>query len=227
MTEPDTRTRLLLAAGPVFAARGYDGATVREICRAAEVNIASVAYYFGDKFGLYREVIERIREEREKRFPEPDVAIEDPREVLLGMVHTILSRMCAPEVDWETQIFIREMQNPTPVFEHIINEFFRPTFDRLAGALDRLLGRPVPEHVLQQLAFSVVGQCYFYRAGRGLVHVLVPGASNEEDFSIESLSQHITAVILSAVENGTLIDQRANISNWQTSPLPQSSTPGQ
>ena len=57
----DTRSRILGSAGPVFAAQGYTGATVREICSTAGVNIASVGYHFGDKLGLYREVIHDLR----------------------------------------------------------------------------------------------------------------------------------------------------------------------
>ncbi len=69
-SEIDTRTRLLEAAGPVFAAHGFDGATVREICSAAHVNVASVGYYFGDKLGLYREVIRG--DSRQPGAPLPD-----------------------------------------------------------------------------------------------------------------------------------------------------------
>src|ERR1700683_3182024 len=55
---PDgTRTKLLDAAGHVFADFGYQAATVREICARAGVNIALVNYYFGDKLELYTEVL--------------------------------------------------------------------------------------------------------------------------------------------------------------------------
>ena len=48
---PDgTRNKLLDSAGRVFADFGYQGATVREICARAGVNVALVNYHFGDKY---------------------------------------------------------------------------------------------------------------------------------------------------------------------------------
>src|SRR6266513_1388631 len=53
-----TREELLTVAVRVFAARGYQANTVREICTAAGANVAAVNYHFGDKFGLYTEVLQ-------------------------------------------------------------------------------------------------------------------------------------------------------------------------
>ena len=54
----ETRARLLQSAAQLFAARGFKDVTVREICRAARANVAAVNYHFGDKTGLYREVLQ-------------------------------------------------------------------------------------------------------------------------------------------------------------------------
>lgn len=48
-----TRERLLVAARVVFSENGFQNATVREICRRAEVNIAAVNYYFNSKEALF------------------------------------------------------------------------------------------------------------------------------------------------------------------------------
>jgi len=47
-----TRARLLDAAREVFSEHSFQGATVREICRRAEANVAAVNYHFGNKEGL-------------------------------------------------------------------------------------------------------------------------------------------------------------------------------
>jgi AcrR family transcriptional regulator len=50
---------LLEVAGPIFADRGYQATTIREICAGAEANVAAINYHFGDKLGLYTEVLQQ------------------------------------------------------------------------------------------------------------------------------------------------------------------------
>src|SRR5689334_11704882 len=64
-----TRQRLLEAAGETFARFGYRAATVREICRRAGTNIASINYHFGDKERLYAEVVQYAHASSLERHP--------------------------------------------------------------------------------------------------------------------------------------------------------------
>ena len=52
-----TRQALLDHATNVFAERGFDSASVREITRRAETNQAAINYHFGGKGSLYLEVL--------------------------------------------------------------------------------------------------------------------------------------------------------------------------
>ncbi|SDA91412.1 TetR/AcrR family transcriptional regulator [Mesorhizobium qingshengii] len=56
--ETDTRERILHAANRLFAERGFDGATLREITEAARANLAAVNYYFRSKDELIRSTLE-------------------------------------------------------------------------------------------------------------------------------------------------------------------------
>jgi AcrR family transcriptional regulator len=54
----ETRAALISAGRELFARRGFDGTSVRDITREAEANLGSVTYHFGSKRGLYESVLE-------------------------------------------------------------------------------------------------------------------------------------------------------------------------
>lgn len=72
-----TRERILEAALPLFAEDGFAGTSVRAVGRAAAVNVATLAYHFDDKEGLYRACIEAVYEELATIDISPAVAAAD------------------------------------------------------------------------------------------------------------------------------------------------------
>ena len=55
--QADLRAAILDAARPLFAERGYRDTTMRAVAQSAGVDVALVAYYFGNKEGLFTESI--------------------------------------------------------------------------------------------------------------------------------------------------------------------------
>jgi AcrR family transcriptional regulator len=55
-----TRKHILASTPAVFAHKGFDGASTRMLAEAAKVNIATLAYHFGGKKGLYDAVIDHV-----------------------------------------------------------------------------------------------------------------------------------------------------------------------
>ncbi len=63
IASPDSRepqSRILDAAEALFARHGYDGTSIREITRSAEVNVAAVHYHYGSKEAVLRAVTDRV-----------------------------------------------------------------------------------------------------------------------------------------------------------------------
>lgn len=60
----DSREALLAAAKKVFAQKGFEGATVKDLSDEAGVNVSLVSYHFGGKEGLYRTALETFGYER-------------------------------------------------------------------------------------------------------------------------------------------------------------------
>lgn len=81
-----TKARILAAAESVFAARGFDGASTREIAAAAGVNISSLHYHWESKETLYFAVFEYVYDRilEVVRSTIPDASMERPanREVV-------------------------------------------------------------------------------------------------------------------------------------------------
>lgn len=50
----ETRRKILKSASDLFASYGFEGTSVRQIARGAEVSLGMIRHYFGSKEGLYR-----------------------------------------------------------------------------------------------------------------------------------------------------------------------------
>jgi TetR/AcrR family transcriptional regulator len=59
-----TKDLILDEAKKHFCEKGYEGASIRDICDGAGANVSAVKYHFGGKEGLYRECFRRYGESR-------------------------------------------------------------------------------------------------------------------------------------------------------------------
>ncbi len=58
MTDKPAVQRIMTAAAPLFAQKGFAAVSVKELAEAAKVNIALISYYFGGKEKLYATILE-------------------------------------------------------------------------------------------------------------------------------------------------------------------------
>lgn len=55
-----SRKKIINSAIMLFASKGFESTTTREICKHAGVNLSLIPYYFGNKEGLYANIVESI-----------------------------------------------------------------------------------------------------------------------------------------------------------------------
>lgn len=202
--EAETRRQLLEAAGEVFAEAGFRNATVREICRRGNANIAAVHYHFGDKERLYLEVL-RYSSARalEKYPPLPDLGPKaTPEKKLRAFIHSFLLRIFDKgPTSWHGRLMSREMIEPTGALDLVVEEKIRPMAGQLWKIVGEILGRPVADERVRLCSFSVVSQCVFYHHCRPVMARLFPKEPALDAAGIEKLAEHITTFSLAALKS--------------------------
>ena len=131
-----TRAAILEAAKKIFAAKGFDAATVRDICKEAGANIALVSRYFGSKSGLYAEVCRSLLDGLAAPLAHLDVGISTAedwrRNVREWIGHalrlTSVTRSPTKEI---AGVFRQEMFNPSPMRKYFHDTFTMPMFNCL------------------------------------------------------------------------------------------------
>ncbi|MCR5414934.1 MAG: TetR/AcrR family transcriptional regulator [Kiritimatiellae bacterium] len=137
-----TREAILSAAEAEFAAKGFELASAREICRRAGVNAALLCRYFGSKESLYRIVAKRLFGDLGAPLANLAYGVEDDegwraavREWIDGMLFMTLpterpQELCAA-------LFRHEVTHPTKFHKEFSDAFGKPVYDGLKKLLSR------------------------------------------------------------------------------------------
>jgi TetR/AcrR family transcriptional regulator, regulator of cefoperazone and chloramphenicol sensitivity len=170
-----TRARLLEAAGRVFADQGFYGATVRETCRRAGVNIAAVNYHFGDKLNLYTEVLRTSINANGAAMKIEPVPDETPEQFLRRFIHVRLKSITgADRPDWAFRLMAHEFGHPTPALTRVVNEVIGPAYTRLRETVGAIIGLPADHETTRLCAHSVIAQPLHFILGRPIIGRLWP-----------------------------------------------------
>ncbi len=62
--DENSKQKILNSATKLFANKGFDAVSVREICKDAGVNLCMISYYFGGKKELYNAIIDDLVEKQ-------------------------------------------------------------------------------------------------------------------------------------------------------------------
>jgi AcrR family transcriptional regulator len=197
----DTQSRILEAAGQVFAEKGFEGGKVREICARAGANLAAVNYYFRDKERLYIEAIKRVvcaPLGEPPNWPAGTPATEKLR----GFIHYMVLRLLDPQrPTWHNRLMMRELAEPTSACAELVRDSIAPMAGVLQGIMNEVVPAEMPRTQRYLLCFSIVGQIIYYCQNRPIARLLM----GEEEFSRLTplqIAEHVTRFSLAALGLG-------------------------
>jgi AcrR family transcriptional regulator len=200
----DPRDLLLDAAGQIFAEKGLEEATVREICGKAGLNIAAINYYFRDKKALYVEAV-KLAHCTGGQLPQFEATPDAPPEDLLEAFIRQMMAMMLDDVrpSWHLELMMREMARPTEACVELVRSFIGPMFDTLKQIIRPLLPADISPLDLNLHAFSIVAQCLLYRYHRPIGRILVGEEGYATMMDVDRLSRHITDFTLAGLRGAS------------------------
>jgi len=181
----ESRRRILDAAETAFAKRGYDGARLRDIAQEAGVHHALVHHYYGDKRGLFQEVLKRGLDRVSDAAGDILTTGDDTDAILSGVVGTVFE-------------FFAGNRNLLRIIEGAFRDRASVSFEVASGTLgtvalplfgkiretlaaaqrDGKVRQDVPPETMLLSAFSMI--VYPFLMGSGLAGALGLQRENEE-----------------------------------------------
>ena len=168
-----TKERILNTAEVLFAQKGYQAVSVREITSAAKCNLAAVNYHFGNKENLYLEVFrsrwvpraKRVRESFRKSLARQESLSE--AKVVRALAQAFVEGPLSDEERLRhSQLMTREMTQPTEAFEHVAEQVIQPFFKEVSDKLASVLTDELGEEQMLLNIFSIFAMVLYFNFAR-------------------------------------------------------------
>ena len=196
----ESRRRIIFSALTLFAEHGFAKTSTRQIAKEANVNISAIAYYFGDKAGLYRTVFTEPMGS-----PKDDIHLFDDENLSLeqalgglfyGFVEPLkqgeLAQLCI-------RLHMREMVEPTGLWQEEIDNSIAPYHDALLKVLQKNLNLNQIDDDLHRLALCIVAMGVHMYVGRDCTNRIAPSLMASHA-SLDVMRERMTMFAVSMVQ---------------------------
>lgn len=201
----DTRAQLIEAGLDVFGRLGFEGASTREIARAANANLAAIVYHFGGKEALHIAVAEHIVQSIGARIGPTLAEISAPSaaatpQAARAALHRLVSAFIdvilgSAEAERWARFIIREQLQPTAAFEVFYGLLGAGAAANATRLVAAALQRPEDEDIrIRVLTF--LGQVMIFR----VAHTLVMRRMNWTSLG-ETERTHIKRIVVGQIDD--------------------------
>ncbi|MEO7939251.1 MAG: TetR family transcriptional regulator [Burkholderiaceae bacterium] len=139
-TRSDRRMAILLAAEKLFAQHGYHAVTIRQIAIEAEVPLALVGYYYGQKHALFEAIFAHWSPTIAERLSGLRVAVDTGgpdllRHIVEAFVQPVLRMRASAEGEFYALLVARELSYASPEADRVLHTHFDPMARAYIAAL--------------------------------------------------------------------------------------------
>jgi TetR/AcrR family transcriptional regulator len=190
----DCRENIIAATVPLFAAKGLNGVSVRELAGAAGVNLSMISYYFGGKEGLYAAVLTEQFAILGKLEEIEQMEIDTLQKFELYVRATVSRYRKSPYL---LRFYTSELTNPTASFETIVKPAIKKVVQMLLDTFSDGLSHKQFRDGLDpaDTVLALAGMINFYFLLEPATAELVDHASGRD----EELIRHIMDIFTRGV----------------------------
>lgn len=198
----DTKKKILYASAEEFAEKGYNGTTIRAICKRAKANVAAVNYHFDSKESLYKHMFNFLFNETpiENPLEKEWDGSDETWKIMLGDWLTIRLKDSIMGDDklarYRSRIFCREMLDASDIFPDIYRSIFVPRIKGLESFIRKVVPAETPSDEIYVIIFSTISSFFFYFQNSNGINVFFEG----RQFAMENV-ENIRKIIVENVWN--------------------------
>lgn len=164
-----TRQALIRAGLALFAAKGFEAVTTRELAAGAKVNIAAIHFHFQGKEGLYQAVIDHVIRSLTELYglalaeapagqDPPGAASHRAARAGRAVDRLLTQLLSTPRSRSVSLLLQREIITPTPAFQRLFEQALLPILSSLAELAHGLAGHAPDSFETRTLAFALFAQ---------------------------------------------------------------------
>lgn len=195
--DPVVRAKIMAAAERLFSERGFAGTSTRDIAASAGVTSAMLHYYFGNKAGLYRAILQTAVE-TVRSFIAEAAESQAPASARLTRFIEVESNYLLAHAKL-VRILMREMLSGGKEIIHIFQKHPVTNYSLLRQVLADGVGRQELRQIDIDLApISLMGMMAIFHLFQPLVSAIIGNPEYDEKF-IKRMAAHTADIFLNGV----------------------------
>ncbi|MCY9515988.1 TetR/AcrR family transcriptional regulator [Paenibacillus apiarius] len=194
LDEKDVKIKIMDAAKVLFARKGFEGTTVRQICDEAGVALALVSYHFGGKENVFYALFDAFA----PGFLHAEYELENPEEDLRAFIREFVRlRMAEPEL---INLLQQEIILQSPRLDKL-QRYLHALWMQLRGILEA--GREKGSFDFESLKHTlhfIIGTLIFTRIAPAMDDIFESEDMQGKEESAEAIAAYTTRFILNGLK---------------------------